>query len=500
MPDKFQVNTDTSILARRYASDFSLPRELAEIVAQRFQEYDKAKRFLSPEESHLHDVSTMPDISSAVDVICTSLQNQDGILVYCHDDPDGYTSGVLMYKALLELSRGSDNRIFLYPIVREKDGYILNPDVIRDYKQKGVKLVVTVDFGISSQETFSIAQDEGVDIIVCDHHETHEQSFERPAVDPKRPGSRYPFRNLAGVGVSFKLAQALYERVLHLSPDEFYGLKKEFFVLAMVGTIADRVVVLDENRVFCVRGLQLAQEMDTPWIRIFRRMTPLTFTSITGIVIPTISSAAYCNPEYGVDFLLEQNEERLNTIIKKLMDVTAERRRGIADFFVEVVNAAKIFPGIVLSVLPFTKQHYLGSSAARLRDQYQRLSVVVGLGEGKCHGELRSNEIDLFEMLSSFRHLFLDFGGHRKAAGFTMNRENLDRFERELIEYVSGHEPASSKDRPGLPEYKPVFLQRSNIQILTPLAPFGEGNPAPLLTDGSSIYTIDNKFNIIEKG
>ncbi|HEC79547.1 MAG TPA: hypothetical protein ENI34_10500 [candidate division WOR-3 bacterium] len=494
------MQDENTVLARKYASDLSIPEELAQILAQRFPVYRDAKSFLNPDIKDLYPPDTIPDIETAADIIIESIKKNEGLLIYSHDDVDGYTAAAVMYKTLKEISRDTE-KLFVYPVVREKDGYILNPDVLDDFKKRGVELVITVDFGISNRENFTIARTRGLKLVVCDHHETRNTDFPVPAVDPKRPDSNYPFRELAGVGVSFKLAQFLYQKVFKLSADEFYRLKKDFFVLVMLGTFSDRVTLLQENRIFCTCGMEILKKRELPWTGLFRKDNELTINQITEEIIPTLASAAYCNPQYGVDFLIKDDRKYLNAILEELKTTTGERRRGADRLFREAVSAAKILPEIVVSIVPFSKQHYLGVVASRMKSRFKRTAVVIGLKDEKCFGELRSYNLDLYKMLQSFQELFQDFGGHKSAAGFTMVKENLDRFVEAVIRYVSDDGDSTTENNEAtLKKEKPVFLDKSNVHILKPLLPFGEGNPPPVLTDGINFYTIDNRLRIIDRG
>jgi len=488
------------ILVQRYSSDFGIPSELAQIVAQRFPEYESAKAFLFPDLKHLHDPSTIPDIEVAVSKIIQSLNRKEKILIYCHDDPDGYTSAVILYKTLKDLSRTRNNTIFVYPIIREKDGYILNPEVLREYKQRGVTFVITVDFGISSEENFRIAKNEGFDLVVCDHHEIHTADFSAPAVNPKRPDSKYPFRELAGCGVTFKLAQLLYQKVFNLTPVEFYNLKKDFFPLVMIGTISDRVLLLGENRVLCFYGLQMFNHLDDPWIKYFRNMPDSYVERVIGDIIQVVGSAAYVDPRLAIEVMLSSDEQYVAEIIEKLKTANNERRQAIILLYREAIAAAKIFPNLVISVISFSRQHHLGSVSARLRDRYKKTSMVIGIKNSRCFGELRSSDINLYKMLYHFRNLFLDFGGHYRAAGFTMLEDNLDRLVDGAVKYISEYIEKSPNEYAKADKIPTTFLNRSRVDILMPLLPFGEGNPAPVLTDGVTTYTINNQFHIIEKG
>ncbi|MGB3340728.1 MAG: DHH family phosphoesterase [bacterium] len=488
------------VIAQKYSSDFDIPHELAQILAVRFPAYNEAKKFLFPDIADLHDPWLIPDISEAVDMIMASIKTNEKILVYCHDDPDGYTAAAIMYQSLIDITKGQHERIFVYPIVRERDGYILNPEVLREYREKGVKLVITVDFGISSLENFKIAAELGLKLVVCDHHETNRSSFPAPAVDPKRPESHYPFRELAGVGVSFKLAQCLYQKAFKLKTEEFYSLKKNFFPLLMLGTLSDRVALLDENRIFSSYGLTLFNKLDKPWMKYFRENKEDDLPVFPRELNSTIGSAAYVDPNFGVEVFLSNDFERVSEIVGILQEVNKERQQGVEKLLRAAIAAAKIYPQAILSIIPFSKQHYLGSVAARLKEQYKRTAIVIGLKENMCFGELRSNTIDLFKMLNKLGPLFLDFGGHSRAAGFTMSESHLDKLTDDTITYLSNDDILDNSEKELSLKTQPIFLfERTKIGFLQPLVPFGEGNPAPLLTDGTNIYTIDNRLNIIEK-
>ncbi len=489
----------SALLVQKYASDFSVPHEIAQIVAHRYPQYEDAKAYLFPGVGQLHDPQLLPDIQVATQTIAEALHKKEPILIYTHDDTDGYTSAVIMYKTLSDLYRTDKQSVFVYPIIREKDGYIMNGEVLQEYKQKGVKHVITVDFGISSDDNFRIVKDVGLNFVVCDHHETIEADFPVPAVDPKRPDSLYPFRELAGVGVSFKLAQSLYQNVFKLTAEEFYNLKKEFFPLVMVGTISDRVALRGENRTFCIEGLRVFNRTNDGWVKHFRHEREFSFGNVSSAIIPIIASAAYDDPNLGVQLLMRKDEQFIADTIARLTVTTKERRREVALHFEDAIAAAKVYPEIVISVIPFSKQHYLGSIAARLRDRYHRTSAVIGIKDGKCFGEFRSNSIHLYNMLHSFRAFFLDFGGHPRAAGCTMVQENLDRVVQRVVEYVATRSDELI-DPHGVSSQPEAQLTRTDIRMLQILVPFGEGNPPPLLTDGERRYTVDNDLRIIEKG
>ncbi len=485
------------MLIEKYASDFSIPRELAEIVARRYPEYSEAQRYLFPRLENLHDPASMPDSDGAVKEIIDTVKQGEGILIYTHDDVDGYTSAAVMYKALDDITKGA-NSVYVYPIIREKDGYIINGEVLRSYRDKGVRLLLTVDFGISNSDNFRIAEQEGMRAIICDHHETSLSEFPFPAFDPKRPDSKYPFRELAGVGVAFKLAQLLYREFFGMDDSEFYSLKRNFFPIVGMGTFSDRVALHEENRIFAIEGMRLMNEIDEAWVSCLGQNGSVDISRLLKEIIPTLGSAAYIDPRLGVDFFVEEDAEKVKECYATLLRTDESRRAAIDALFSEVVATAKVSSRLVLSVIPLSRQHYLGSVAARLRDYYRRNSIIIGVSDDRCIGELRSCGLDLYALLYKFRELFIDFGGHKKAAGFSMKKENLEGFLENVKQYIDQNGSAAESDcNSTIPEAE-TRLRRADIGMLERLLPFGEGNPAPVLTDGVTRYTIDNTMRMTD--
>ncbi|MBE0433202.1 DHH family phosphoesterase [candidate division WOR-3 bacterium] len=487
-----------NVLIEKYASDFSVPREVARIVARRFPGYGEAQRFLFPDTSQLHEPGLMPDIGDAARQILGAIRKGEGILIYTHDDVDGYASAAVMHKTLIDIARRGDT-VHVYPIVREQDGYVLNPQVLKSYYEKGARLLLTVDFGISNEENFRIAEQEGLKAVICDHHETQLGWFSAPAVDPKRQDSKYPFRDLAGVGVAYKLAQFLYQQFFKITPGEFYSLKKSFFPIVGIGTLADRVVLRDENRIFCTYGMQLMDQADDPWLVCLRQEGEVTVSRLLKEVVPALGSAAYADPRLGVDFFIEGDIDRVKECYLRLRATDQQRRAEIDALFSEVIRSAAVGPRLALAMIELSKQHYLGSIAARLRDYFKRNSIIIGIKDEKCIGELRSCDFDLYKLLSQLCRYFIDFGGHQKAAGFSMEKRHLGPFLEEFKQHLEHSAPDIINGcDPVMPEPE-AFLNRTDIGMLRTLMPFGEGNPAPVLIDDLGIYAVDNSLNIVER-
>ncbi len=486
-----------AVLSNLYADRFNIPIELAQLVARRFPEFKRAEMYLNPRLTGLHEPEMLPDIGAVADRLLKKTQNNEPILIYGHDDPDGFTSTALICIALKEISRGEASAVHAYTFDREHDGYILNPQVLQKYHGEGCRTVLTVDYGVSSAENFRIAAENGYELLVCDHHETRLESFPVPTIDPKRFDSKYPFRDLAGAGVTLKLATSLYQRALGLKPDEFYALKKEFLVLAMIGTIADRVPLLDENRIICHAGIKAIGRIERGFVKGFTKDGAVDFGRVISEIIPTIASAAYVENQKAVELLISDNEERIDALIAELKEVTRQRRARSAEILNMVTSAAKLFKNIALCVVPHVRQHYLGSIAARICDHFNRVSLIISINEDRCHGELRSAGLDLHSVLARHGDLFIDYGGHQKAAGFTAEYRKLESIIDAITIAVDDQEPA---DRPGEKTEPEISIKKDRVSVLIPMLPFGEGNEPPLLTDGFSVYTIDNWLNISERG
>jgi single-stranded-DNA-specific exonuclease len=205
---------------------------------------------------------------------------------------------------------------------------------------------------------------------------------------------------------------------------------------------------------------------------------------------------------WALIFFLTESSEKFVQVLERLKSIENERQKCIDSTFQLTLNIAKVYPNIVIAVIPANtassmsiKTNYLGAVASKLRDYFHKTAVLIMVRDGKCFGELRSNHINLFEFLNKIKDLFLDFGGHRRAAGFSMLENNLDKFTK----YGTGsiNVPLEQDREERRPD---AILDKAKINLLEPLLPFGEGNPSPLLTDGVDLYTIDNRMNIIELG
>lgn len=487
-----QASETPEARAERYRAEFQIAPEAALILAQRFVDITRARRFVHPSVHDLEGYADMPDIERACEMLINAVRRGEGVLIYGHDDPDGFASAAILHDALRDINPGSRASIFAYPLQRAVDGYIINPEVLKRYQAMGVNLVVTVDFGVSSRENYEIPGSLGMQCVICDHHETRCEQFPVPVVDPKRPGATYPFRDLAGVGVTFKLVAALYQRVFDLSLTELCRLHPDMLAAAMVGTIADRVRPTDENRTLIMTGLERANGIDRPWAVLGRRNGTIDVPRVLGDMVPLLLAAAVRDPVLGLHFFLESDIRALDEMVPLLRSAVEERRRTINQLFERAIKAVEIRGDIAISKLAVEKAHSLGPVAARLRDHFQRTTLVLGLIGDRCVGEMRTTGHDLFEMLSTAQELFTDYGGHQRAAGFSMPQANLEQVCERLASYAA----ANPLPVPKAPQAE-AELSRRRISVLQAFLPFGEGNPAPVLRDPEGLFTTNNSLDII---
>jgi len=465
--------------------------------------------FLEPSLDQLHSPLLLPDIDVLISEIEEAIKIKAPILIYGHDDVDGFTAVLVLYDVLVDLGA----RIFYHIPNRIKDGYFFRPELFEKYKGEGVTIVLTADFGSSNIKNFEIAKSAGMRLIVTDHHELISAERAGPTINPKRSDAHYPFRELAGVGVAYKVAQALAHRLLNISLEEFYSIKYDILGPLMLGTIADRVPLMQENRIYCRFGLDALRKTTRPVLKKLIDKVPedqFGYGTVLNEILPLISSA---RENQGVDVFLVNNEQCAEEMVKTLKRQNELWQFQIRRVYDEVFSAARVYNNIVVSQLVNGPVNCLGSCATRLRDNFNRPSLIIGFSDNDeqlngqrksiCVGELRGTEgTDLIALLKNAQDILIDFGGHRKAAGFTMHRTSFDEFvERACIyaeeKFPSPHKVENDDRHEIILDLKwPIAKIDDSFKILLP---FGEGNPSPMLYDESGIiYTLDEALNPID--
>ncbi|MEW6358197.1 MAG: single-stranded-DNA-specific exonuclease RecJ [Planctomycetota bacterium] len=469
---------------------------LAQILMnRRIADVDAAQKFLRPNLSGLEDPWTLPDMQRASDRIREAIEGQEKIVIYGDYDVDGVTATALLLRCL----RMAGAVVSCYLPERMEEGYGLNAGALRQLKGEGVRLVVTVDCGISAIEEAKIARELGIDLIITDHHEPGPELPRAYAiVSPRLPGCAYPFKDLAGVGIAFKLAWAIgksFSRGLKVS-DEFKDFLTDAVGLAALGTVADVAPICSENRILVAYGLSALRESRSPGITALLLVSgaedrPLTTWDISFRLGPRLNAAGRLgDARRGVELLATEDTTVARQIADLLDKENTSRREIQEEIFQEAreklereVDAASA-RAIVLAD-PKWHPGVIGIVASKLCEQYYRPVVLIGIDEDNIgHGSARSIPgFHIYEALYKFRDIFLSFGGHERAAGLKIEKDAIPALAEGLNEFASS--VLSEEDLvPRLhvdAEARLASLSRAVVSELEMLAPHGEGNPPPVL-------------------
>jgi single-stranded-DNA-specific exonuclease len=470
----------------RLREELHLPTAICRLIATRgFDAPDDAKAYLRPRLDQLHDPNSLMDLDRAVERLSRAIRDRETILVHGDYDVDGICSTTITVKTIRQLGGTA------IPFIPQRllDGYDLTSAGVRAAKAAGATVVVTCDCGTSALRPIAELQESGIDVIVTDHHLPGGPLPAAYAVlNPKRPGCQSPDKDLAAVGVAFKLALAL-TRAMGGNENPVLGML-DFVALA---TIADVAPLRGENRIMVRYGLKLLNDSQRPGIRAMVRAAglegrPLTSGRIGFVLAPRLNAAGRLGSALrGVELMLSTSEQEANPIARELEELNARRQdidrqtlmraRGL----VEAMDLPSTF-GIVLAEEGW-HPGVIGIVASRIVEEFGRPTVLVALENGEGKGSGRSiSAFDLHSGLTECRDLFIRYGGHRSAAGVTISADRVAEFATKF------NEVAASKltEDDLVPELR-VDLELPFAQIddeleslLRHLEPCGIGNPSPL--------------------
>lgn len=382
------------------------------------------------------DPVLMKDAQKAVDRINKAIENKEKILIFGDYDVDGITSSSLMMSCLQPLGA----QVNFYLPHRVKEGYGLSTKVVKRATENNYKVIITVDNGTTAFEQAETAKKVGIDLIITDHHQPHGQLPDAFAlVNPHQKGCQYPFKEFAGVGVSFKLLSLLYQQRGMQLPDKAYE-------LLMLGTIADVVPLLGENRFWVRHGLQWANtnpSLSLDVLKINGQVTRnvISSTDIGFKIAPQINALGRLeDPRQGVAFLLgsEKTEtERIGLVLAQLNKTRREIERSIFEDVEQLVESGKIdlnTENVILAASHNWPPGVIGLVASRLVSKYARPTILLHLTKsGKAKGSCRSIEgFNMFEALESASDLLDQFGGHEMAAGLVLDSDKLGALKEHL--------------------------------------------------------------------
>lgn len=465
------------------ASKHGISEIIAKVLLNRgISDDNDIESFLHPKLENLNDPFLLNDMDIAVDRIIECIETKQKITIYGDYDVDGITSIATLSKFLTEL--GIDNDYYLPN--RLDEGYGLNNNALDKIAASGTKLLITVDCGISAYDEIEYAKSIGLEVIVTDHHECPEKlPLALAVIDPKREDSTYPFSSLAGVGVTFKL---IYAISLKLGLDRKRYLK--YLDIVCLGTVADIVPLIDENRIIVNYGLILVRETRNIGLRALIDITGYTSidsTSISFGIAPRINACGRMGEaEIALKLLLTASESEARAIAEKLNELNKERQdveKKIINEAIDIIERDKLYNNDIIIVGSLNWHHgVIGIVASKITELYYKPSVLISFEDGVGKGSGRSIEgFDLHEALTLCSQYLDKFGGHEMAIGLSLKEENFNDFKINLEKITSDR-----IDKEALPSIKIdaiVDIRNINMEIFAHmklLEPYGESNPSPL--------------------
>ena len=493
--DKQQVDEIVKVL--------NIDENLATLLVQRgITNYEEAKTFFRPSLSQLHDPFLMKDMDKAVERVMRAINDGEKVLIYGDYDVDGTTAVAVVYTYLKPFFK--KKRIEFYIPDRYEEGYGISYKGIDYAADNGFKLVIALDCGIKAVERIEYANAKGVDFIICDHHRAGDVIPNAVAVlDAKRPDCNYPYDELSGCGVGFKLVTALSMKGLG-TIEEVYALLD----LLAVSIAADIVPITGENRVLAYFGLKQLNKNPRPGIEailqhanIYRRdedqveedenvlTRELTISDLVFLIGPRINAAGrIAKASDSVRLLLADKKDHAEKLAASINDLNDERREfdnRITEEALGMIDADQELKDAKSTVVFNERWHrgVIGIVASRLTDYYYRPTIVLTRANGLITGSARSiKSFDIYDAIDNCSDLLEHFGGHKYAAGLSMKPENLPEFRRRFEAYVSEHlidedfVPEMEVDlKINFADITPKFMR-----ILNQFAPFGPGNMSPV--------------------
>ena len=451
------------------------------LASKRIISKDEIREFLNPTRDDFHDPFLMPNMEKAVERILIAIQNKEKIIIYGDYDVDGITSVTVLKKFLEEQGLKTGE----YIPNRLNEGYGLNKEAVKNISEQGYTLIITVDCGISCIEEIEYAKELGMEVIVTDHHEPGEIIPDCLAVvDAKRKDNKYPFNQLAGVGVVFKLIQSISLK-LNLEAKEYL----KYLDIVCVGTISDIVPLIDENRVITKLGLKLVEKTRNIGLKTLLESTgykEINSTTISFGIAPRINACGRMGEEKeALELFLTNNIQEAKQISERLNQYNIERQETEKQIFKqaiqEIEEGNKDVPCIILGKEGW-HHGIIGIVASKVTDIYFKPSILICFEGEEGKGSGRSIPgFDLHDAVMNCNTYVEKFGGHSMAIGINVKKENFEKFKKEFEEYVQNSH--INDIIPIIKIDKEIDLRKINIQDIRDLKllePYGEANKMPL--------------------
>lgn len=474
------------VLIEKLAKELNISPTLSMLLVQRgITSFDSARRYFRPSLEDLHDPFLMKDMDKAIIRLEEAFQNGEKIMVYGDYDVDGTTAVALVYSFIKTLY----DEIDYYLPDRYKEGYGVSTQGIDYAAEHKFSLIIALDCGIKANDKVDYAKTLGIDFIICDHHRPGDELPAAVAVlDPKRADDSYPFDELSGCGIGFKLVQAYAQK--HNIP---FGELERYLDLVAVSTAADIVPIVDENRILVYYGLKWLNSNPRPGIKAILDLAnvkrELTVNDVVFVIGPRINAAGRIrDARQAVDLLISANQSDALFEGKNINEKNTERREldlNITEHALQLVQHDSGFAQRKSTVLYHAEWHkgVIGIVASRLTERYYRPTIILTESNGMATGSARSvKDFDIYNAIESCSDLLEQFGGHMYAAGLTLKLENLEKFKERFEEVVAAtiEEKSLVQEIEIDAELKLAEITPSFFNVLRQFAPFGPGNMNPV--------------------
>ncbi len=488
----------------RLSSSININPHLSAVLLQRgIEDFESARKFFRPSLDQLHDPFLMKDMKPAVERIHTAVLNHEKILVYGDYDVDGTTAVALVFSYIKSFYADCD----FYIPDRYAEGYGVSEAGVIWAGQNGFTLIIALDLGIKASEMVLLAGNKGIDFIICDHHLPGAHIPQAVAVlDPKQEDCKYPFSELSGCGLGFKLVQAYSRR--YRNEEEVY----QYLDLVAVSIASDIVPIIGENRVLAHLGLKKLNENPLPGLKALKEIAGIKGElDISGVVFtlgPRINAAGrVAHAKGAVELLISKSEEEANALAQKIdtkNDLRREFDLNITEEAIAMIEGSDRLLNAKSTVLFKNTWHkgVIGIVAARCVEKYYRPTVILTeSNDDKITGSARSvHGFDLYGAISQCGDLLEKFGGHKYAAGLTLDRRNLEAFQ-ERFEQIVSSSLTEEMQSPVVDIDVPIRLDSINSKfngVMKQMAPFGPENPKPVF-EAKNIFVFNSLSSFKEK-
>ena len=450
---------------------YSISKNIAKILnARNITDMNSVKKYFSDEYEEGYDPFLMHDMQKAIDRINEAVENEEKILVYGDYDADGITSTVLLVETLISMGANVSS----YIPNRFEEGYGPNKEAFTKIIDSGITLIITVDNGIAGVEEVDLANELGCDVIVTDHHKIQDTIPNAYAIiHPEHPEGNYPFKKLAGVGVAFKLAHALLE----IFPDFLLD-------LVAIGTIADMVSITDENRIFVKQGLELINDDPRIGLKMLLELsgidTKIDEQTVGFYIAPKLNSIGRMDSaKLGLTFLMAEEPVTARALAEQIEQYNIQRKQVTEDIVKDVISKIENSEKKQKNVIMVSGEYHegvLGIVASNIVEKYQKPVFIMNEKEGVLKGSARSIfDFNIYIAMNKISDLFLAFGGHTLAAGFSFEKSNFEKIEefldKEFEEFKRNNDLKANKNIDIVTSLEDISYQFLNS--LDALKPYG---------------------------